>query len=214
MKKRTCWIAVLHLGLMTLLGGQCLWAADRERQAKEDDLSAKMRAEGWRQIAEGVFERRRGGAKVEHLAYGREGFAWFVGLLERRREALMRQYESYPSEDLARVIDNLDVTIARARRELRDMPERSPDGLTNLSAAVSGPSCNICYSATADAFHLTTSQGVGAIADAKFNNDCGNVGDTFAFAQARANLNGTQTVVTQEDSDTGTSITRDRKSVV
>lgn len=201
MTKRTCWTAVLCLGLM-LAGGSRLRAADLRSEAA--DLKTKMAAEGWKQVAEGVFERERGEGKVEHLGYGREGLAWTVGKLTRQLEGLMREYESYPSEDLARIIDDLSVDIANARRELRSMP----DGLSVMAEAVTGPSCsNICYGASADAFHLTTVQGVKAVADAKFNSSCGYSGTTSAYAYARATLNGTTNTVSQSDPDSGTNIT-------
>jgi hypothetical protein len=72
---------------------------------------------------------------------------------------------------------------------------------------VTGAGCSICYSATADGYPLTTSQGVGAVADASFNSSCGYSGDTYAYAYARATLNGTTTNHTQEDPHTGTSVT-------
>ncbi len=66
--------------------------------------------------------------------------------------------------------------------------------------------CNMCYSATVDAYPLPTSQGVGAVADAKFNSDCGYSGNTYAFAYARATLNGTTTTKTQEDPRAGSNV--------
>jgi hypothetical protein len=206
MKKRTHWTAALCLGLMTMAGGHSLGAAERERQ-REGSHEAKMRAEGWKKIAEGVFERRRGATKVEHLSYGREGLAWTIGSLVRRRDALQREHGNYPSEDLANVIDNLEMTIAKSRRELRNLPVSSSDSLSSMSAAVEGGNCDIFYSATGDAYGLTTSQGVGAIADAKFNDNCGKVGDTYAYAYARATRNGTTTAVIQEDPHSGTAVT-------
>jgi hypothetical protein len=76
-----------------------------------------------------------------------------------------------------------------------------------MAEAVTGPACNICYSASADASYLTSGQGVTAIADAKFNSDCGYSGNTYAQAYARATVNTTTTTVNQEDPKTGTSVT-------
>src|SRR5215218_7585568 len=99
------WTAALCLGVVTLLGGSRLWAADPERQ-QMDEVKAKMKAEGWKEISENVFERHRGATKVEHLAYGREGLIWHVGELTRQLENLMVEYGTYPSDDLAKIIDN------------------------------------------------------------------------------------------------------------
>lgn len=200
--RRNCWTVALCLGLL-LLGGLSLQADDPERQ-QWAELKAKMEAEGWREIASGVFERQRGVNKVEHLGFGRKGLAWHIGKLTRQLEDMMREYDSYPSEDLAKAIDNLSVVIARGKTELRNMPE----GLSNATATLAGGSCtDLCYSATADAYYRTDVQGVAAIADAKFNSTCGYSGDTYAYAYAQATKNGTTTTLTQEDPHTGTSVT-------
>ncbi|HWM94056.1 MAG TPA: PKD domain-containing protein [Thermoanaerobaculia bacterium] len=202
MFNRKYWTAAICIGLMALAGADRLWAADPAKK-QAADLRTKMEAEGWQQISEAVFERQLGPGKVEHLGYGREGLAWTISKLTRQLESLMQEQESYPSEKLARIIDELSVKISRAKRELRNMPM----GLSSMTAALTGPSCsNICYSATADAFHLTNVQGVKAVAEAKFNSTCGYSGDTYAYAYARATLNGTTNTVTQSDPDSGTNI--------
>lgn len=211
MRNRTYWTAALCFGLMTLLGGSRLWAADAGRQ-EVDQLKAKMKAEGWKQISEEVFERQLGATKVEHLGFGREGLAWTIGELSRKLESLRQEHEVYPSKKLAKIIDDLTFKIAKAKRELwnldQDLSQGRSKGLSSMTEAVTGGSCsNICYGATADAYELTSTQGVAAVADAKFNSTCGYSGDTFAYAYARATLNGTTTTVTQSDPDTGTSIT-------
>jgi hypothetical protein len=199
LNKKFCF--ALLIGLLSFAGGQRLGATGVERQPL-DEIRAKMATEGWKEIGEGVFERQLGGAKAEHLGYGREGLVWTIGELNRQLDELAREYRKYPSDDLAKVIDHLSARVADAQRELRNMKSFS-----SLSDALVGPSCSICYSATADAFSLTPSQGVGAVAEAKFNNDCGNSGDTYAFAYARGTLNGTTTTLTQEDLHSGTSVT-------
>ncbi len=203
MTKRKCWTAALCIGLMTLLGAHSLQAASTE-QAQWLELKAKMESEDWEQIADSVFERQRGGNKVEHIGYGPKGLSWTIGKLKRQLDGLRKEYQNYPSEDLAKIIDELSIKIAGARRELRNMPE----GMSNVTGFVVGPSCSsICYSATADASYLTTIQGVKAVAEAKFNSTCGYSGETYAYSYARATLNGTTTTHTQSDPDTGTSIT-------
>lgn len=207
--RKQFWTAALCLGVMVLCAGNILRAADTA-QSHESDLKAKMQSEGWKQITEGVFERQRGGNKVEHLGYGREGLTWTLGELVRQLNVLHQEYQKYPSEDLAKIIDHLSIKIANAKRELRNMETKSA-----LSPMLAGAPCNICYSATADAYPLSgSSQGVGAIADAKFNSDCGYSGDSYAYAYSRATLNGTTTTVSQEDPHTGTSVTSHASATV
>jgi hypothetical protein len=178
-------------------------AADPEsRQWAE--VKAKMKAEGWSQIGDGVFERRLGTGKVEHLGYGKEGLAWTIGELRRQLGSLKQQYQSQPSEELGKIIDELSVKISSAEHELR----AAPKGMSRLTAALAGASCsNICYSATADAYPLTSTQGVAAVADAKFNSSCGYSGDAYAYAYAVATLSGTTTTISQSDPHTGTNVT-------
>src|SRR6185436_2975408 len=109
--------------------------------------------------------------------------------------------ESYPSEDLAKAIDNQRVLIAKARRTWKQMPD------TPLTAAALPANCNVNYGVNLDAYPLSGSQGVGAVSDAYFNDDCGISGDTNAYAYARATLNGTTTTVTKQDPHSGNPVT-------
>lgn len=193
------WTAVLCL--ISILGVQHLSAAGPEKETWKE-IKAKLRAEGWKQVSDRVFERQRTDTKVERLAYGREGLVWTIGELKGRLKSLQEEYQRHPSEDLAKVIDNLTTRIANAREGLRG----TADGVSSLSEA-STIGCSRCYSATVDAYPLTGSQGVGAVADAKFSSDCGNTGDTYAFAYARATLNGVTTTKTQEDPRSGSNAT-------
>jgi hypothetical protein len=193
---------------MLLSGGSRLAAATIPERQQADENQAKMKTEGWKQISEGVFERQLGPNKVEHLGYGREGLAWTIGDMNQRIERLRKENEAYPSEKLTKTIDELTFQSAKARHELWRMEKSSAKGLSSITAAVTGASCSsICYSATADAYPLTATQGVGAVADATFNSTCGYSGDTYAYAYARATLGGTTTTITQSDPHTGTSVT-------
>ena len=202
--KLKIWTAALSL--VFILGVQNLSAAGPEKGTWKE-TKAKLRAEGWTEVSDRVFERQRTETQVERLAYGREGLAWTIGELKGRLKTLQEEYQLHPSEDLTKVIDNLTIRIANLREELRG----TMDGISSLSAestmsslsAESTVGCSRCYSATVDAYPLTSSQGVGAVADAKFTSDCGNSGDTYAYAYARATLNGTTTTKTQEDPRTG-----------
>jgi hypothetical protein len=200
--KRKIWTAALCLGWMSLVGGSRLAAADKAIAPAEQELKAKMAAMGYKEIARGVFERQRGRNKLEHLGYGREGLAWIVSDLTRQHDLLLKEYQSYPSEDLHKLIDSLSLRIADGQRELRNSKS-----LSVVSAAVTGAGCGICYGATSDAYPLsgTSGQGVGAVADANFSSNCGLSGDTDAYAYARATLSGTTTTHTVDDPHTGTS---------
>jgi hypothetical protein len=203
------WIVAIYLGVTILLGGDGLSAAGPVKN-QPDDAKARMEAEGWKQISEGVFERRLGPNKVEHLSFGRGGLAWIINELTRQLEFMMIEHESYPSEDLAEAIDGLSVKIARAKREMRKMRKmrKASQGISSMTEAVEGASCSDdCYSATGNAYPLTSTQGVGADAQAWFNCACGYSGHTYAYANARATQGTTMTDTRQEDPRTGTDVT-------
>jgi hypothetical protein len=203
MKMKRMLIAALCFGALTLAGGGRLAAADKAQATADQELRAKMAAQGWKEITLGVFERQLGPNKAEHLGYGREGLVWTIEELNRQHDALQKEYQRYPSEELHKVLDELGVKIAAARRELRNTKSLG----SKLDAYSTG--CSICYGATADAYPLTgaSNQGVGAVADANFSSTCGSSGDTYAYAYARATLNGTTTTHTVSDPHTGTSVT-------
>ncbi len=207
---RKHWTAVLCLGLATLVGGDRLVAADADQM---DKLKGKMTKEGWTEVADGVFERPLGENKVERLGYGREGFAWTVGELTRRLEFFQKERELYPSEKLDKMIGDLTMRLGKTRRALWNMDHEGAPGLSSLAEAA--VSCgSICYSATADAYPLTASQGVAAVANASFNSACGYSGETYAYSYARATLGTTTTIHSQSDPDFGTSITSAASSTV
>jgi len=199
---------------MTFLGGSQLSAADPEQQ-KVDEVKVRMQAEGWKEISPSVFERQLGLNKVEHLGYGREGLAWTVGEMNRTLNRLHKEYKSYPSKELANTIADLTIKVAKAKRELWNLDYDLSQGVSSMTAAVTGPSCSsICYGATADAYNLTATQGVAAVASAKFNSTCGYSGESYAYTYARATSGTTTTTLTQSDPKTGTNVTSNASSSV
>lgn len=171
-------------------------------------LTLKMESEGWQQVDGKVFERRLGEGKVEHLGYGAEGLAWTVSELNRHLERLLAEFELHPTIELAETIEGLSGAIARTYQELRSRSRAEASGLTAAPWALEGPSCDgVCYSATADAYHQTSQQGVGATAMAKLTNPCGYSGTTYAYAYARGTVGTTMTEVTQQDPKSGVNIT-------
>jgi hypothetical protein len=200
-KKPFAWISLLCLILTTapLLAG--------EDALEKSHLQVQMESQGWSQVGSNIFERQLGEGKVEHLGYGPEGLAWTIGQLNRQLDRLLAEFELFPSLELAETIEGLSAAISKARGELSTQ-SRESGGLTAAPLALDGPSCDgVCYSATADAYHLTTQQGVGAAAMAKFNNPCGYSGETYAYVYSRATAGTTQTEITRQDPKTGTAIT-------
>lgn len=208
MRTRYVAVCLLLLGLVGLpVFGQ---AADKRTDAWAQFKAAKA-LEGWVEVSPGVLERKLGPTKVEHLGLGREGLSWLISDLGRQLLAMQREYVKYPSAQLDRAINDLIGVISRAHSSLHTMPEGTTSALQN----VIGPSCSsICYSATADAYYLTSSQGVAAVAGATFNSSCGYSGETYAYAYARATSGTTTTTITQQDPKTGNPITSSASATV
>jgi len=192
------------LCLISILGVQQLSEAAPEKETWKQ-TKARLAAEGWTQVSESVFERQRTETQVERLAYGREGLVWTISELKGRLKSLQEEQQSHPSADLAKLIDGLTARIENAREELRATMEGTSSMSSMTEASTVG--CSRCYSATVDSYPLTSTQGVGAVADASFSSGCGNSGNTYAFAYARATLNGTTTTKTQEDPRSGANAT-------
>ncbi len=163
------------------------------------DRLDQMIHDGWSPVAPGVLQRSKGGHKVETFAMGPEGFSWMVGEIQAQLGFLMDEYRARPTPQLRRTLRNQRAEIAKLQSYV----------LTLKSAALTEallPGCDFSYGAHADAYPTKPTQGVRADADAYFNNNCAYTGDTYAYAYARATLNGTTTTITQTDPRTGSNI--------
>jgi hypothetical protein len=161
----------------------------------EPPLVRQMLQEGWTKVAEGVLQRTSEGGP-ETFTYGEDGLRWTARRLEARLGFLQNEYNAHPSEDLARLIESIKAQLIDLDENLRDGTAQaevaSPDALTD---------CIIQYGAHANAYGLTGSQapGVGANADANYSTNCGQLGNTYAYAYARATSGTVTTTKIQED---------------
>ncbi len=79
----------------------------QQLQPQEPELVQQMLADGWEKVADGVLQRGLGGSRVETFTYNQEGLRWMVQRLEGRVSFLENEYRTYPSPELARLIDEL-----------------------------------------------------------------------------------------------------------
>lgn len=173
---------------------------------EKGELQLQMESQGWSLVAPGVFERRLGETRIERQGYGPEGYASALNDLTRQLEQLLKEYELAPGPKLAETIESLTAAIAELRIELSNQIRKFR--LEHEALALEGPSCTNCFTATADAYPISTSQGVGAVAEANWNSSCGYTGATYAYTYARAFQGTTMTEVTRQDSKpSGSSIT-------
>ena len=144
------------------------------------DRIEQMKLDGWQEVAEGVLQRTLG-TRVETFAYGEKGMRWSAEKLKERVGHLKVEYNKYPSEDLAKVIENLELQTGERESSLQMSQATASD---SLGGGETLDACTIIYDATADAYGLTGSAapGTGATAYAKWFSDCGHVGTTYAYA--------------------------------
>ncbi|HEX6903737.1 MAG TPA: hypothetical protein VF789_28765 [Thermoanaerobaculia bacterium] len=145
-----------------------------------------------------MLQRNEGGHKVETLAFGLEGFVWMEEQLQAQLDFLLEELRVRPTPDLAETIKNHRQQISKIQKHIQTL---NKSGLATKT--VTG--CNETYAAHANAHSSVSTPGVRADADASFTNTCGFPGDTYAYAFAKANLNGT-TSLTQTDLDTGATV--------
>src|SRR4028118_1000860 len=167
--------------------------AAQEVQPLDPEWLRQMYEEGWHKLQEGVLQRDTGGGQIETFSYGDEGLSWVAQSLEKRSRLLENRYAASPSDELAATIDRLRDEIARLNVLAQDAPS---------SEAFDGEaleSCSPSYGGTAVARPLPHTPGVTAQASAYFHSDCGQLGDTYAYAYARVTIGSNGTSTTQDD---------------
>lgn len=166
-------------------------------QPLEPEWLARMYAEGWQKVQEGVLRRDTGGGEHETFSYGAEGLQWVVQGYEQQVGRLGSRYDAAPSEELAAVIDQLQEEIRRLEESLQEASSaESFDG-----AALE--SCTLSYGGDASAGPQSGTRGVTAQAHAWYHSDCGSSGDTFATAYAHAIEGAGERTITHSDPKNG-----------
>jgi hypothetical protein len=176
MKHRLACSIVLSLALATSAR-----AAEVNLSGNGDDLAARLKAQGWHEVSKGVLERRSDGKAVETLAFGPVGMKRALADARSRHAALLQDYRTRPSADLARALSHLKSQIA----ELAKI-SRAPGAASAMPSVMSG--CNVWFGADAQAYPLGYTQGVGASGSAYFYNDCGASGSVYAYASGSTNV--------------------------
>jgi hypothetical protein len=197
-------LASLVLCLFLFGGAPLALAGQADPEAPTTNLIEKMTSEGWRQVAEGVLQRTRGGdSAVESFAYGPEGFQWLEQELLKQLELMQKEQQAHPSRKLARTIERQKREIVKIQQALRN------NEIPTLQEKVIINGCDISYGAHADAYYQTSYQGVGAVADAYFYNNCGYSGHTEAYVSLQATWNGVTSTHSVFDPKDGQNIRSD-----
>ncbi|HEY9420498.1 MAG TPA: carbohydrate-binding protein [Thermoanaerobaculia bacterium] len=199
MKTRLLMIsAALSLMILWARPGSAQAAAAPEPVPRPQWLG-KMLEEGWREAEAGVLERRTGGNRVETFTYGQEGRRFTARRLLQRIRSLQREQSAYPSPELARVIATLQSDLARTNASLSD----AKAGGSGLEVVGSAVTCvpTVTYQADAGPLLAIDAPGVTASAKASFHSTCGELGNVFSYAHARATPEGGTLVSVRTDEE-------------
>jgi hypothetical protein len=192
MKKLVLTALVLCL---SLLGTPRSSFADQGDRASANDPIAKMQAQGWKIVGDGVLQRERRAGEVETFVYGVGGFTWKLQDLWSQLPNLRKAYLAHPTDDLRRAVLNHRKEIASTQAMLEAARTAAANGETGLVK----DGCTITYTYNADAGYLTSSQGTYGSASASFYHSCGLSGEVYAYATASVTVNGATTTQTVTD---------------
>jgi hypothetical protein len=175
----------------------------QQLQPLEPELVRQMLQEGWQKVADGVLQRTTDDRQTETFTYGEDGLRWTARRLEARLGFLQNEYNSHPSADLAGIIENIKAQLIDVDQSLK-----AGLGQAEMPTGEDIAACTISYDAQASASALTSSQGTAASAYANYSSTCGQLGNTYAYAYARATSGTLTTTHIQEDPKyNGTSLT-------
>jgi hypothetical protein len=186
-------LSVLVLCL-AFLGAARPSAADQvDRQTFSDPLSY-LQAHGWKVVSDGVLQRERKAGEVETFVYGAHGFTWKLQDLQSQLATLRGLFQAHPDADLRKAIVNHRQEIANTQKLLELAKAAEARG---EAPVIPKDTCTITYTDNADAGYFTSAQGTYGSANASFSNNCGLIGEVYAYATASVTVNGgplTQTV--------------------
>lgn len=128
---------------------------------------------------------------METLTYGQAGQLWMAQRLQARINSLQREYHQNPSAELADIITSLKNMLADS-----SLSAATADSFA-AERVIAG--CEPVFGRSAAADPLTGSQGVTARADASYRSPCGDLGNVYAYAYARATTGTNMSVRIQDD---------------
>ncbi len=180
---------------LSLIGAASPALAQADQKSGEDTL-AQLQREGWKIVSDGLLQRELIPGQIESFAFGVPGFTWKVKDLQRQLQKLQAEFRANPTPELRKAIANHRKAIANAKRALE--LARAAEALGE-AADLSKVSCAINFSYDAAGGPQTSVQGVTTNASATFSGNCGFTGQVYAYAFAKAWVNGAETTQTVTD---------------
>jgi hypothetical protein len=181
---------------LSLLGAASTTLAQTDQKSGEDTL-AQLQREGWKIVRDGVLQRELVPGQVESFVFGVPGFLWKIQDLQRQLRKLQAELKANPTPELRKAVANHRKAIANSQRALTLARAAEASG---EEIDLSKVSCTINFSYDASAAAKTDVQGVTASASASFGANCGGFsGQAYAYAFAKAYVNGAETTETVTD---------------
>jgi hypothetical protein len=176
-------------------------------QASNDPI-AKMERAGWKIAQEGVLRRELRPGEVETFVFGVEGFTWKLEDLRRQLRFLRREFKANPTPELRRAIASHRKVIASTLEMIERARTAETLGGAKGPVMICTEPDTINFAYDADTGAKTRSQGTWANASADFStySPCGLSegsaefsGEVYAYAFAKATVNGAETTMTVVD---------------
>jgi hypothetical protein len=189
-----------------LLSGLWLWlfmcatvlpGLDQADPGLGRDPLMKLQKEGWKIVQDGVLRRELKTNEIETFVFGEAGFSWKLRDLRVQLQILRREFQAHPTPELRRAIASHRKLIASTLKMIERA--RAADASRESTALKAG--CTPTFAYSANASYKTDRQGTWADAAADFNvpAGCSSSGEVYAYAFAKATVNGSPSTVTMTD---------------
>jgi hypothetical protein len=143
------------------------------------NLPDQLQQQGWQQVAPGVFQRQRPNQPIETLAIGSDGLARAVQEVRHRLVVLRESFDKNPTADVERTLGHLKDQLAELEKTISALESNGPSQVIN--------GCDFSFGCAANAYPLSSIQGVGANSSSYFNNNCYYSGTAYADAYGYTN---------------------------
>jgi hypothetical protein len=161
------------------------------------DPLMKLQKEGWKIVQDGVLRRELKTNEIETFVFGEAGFSWKLRDLQARLQVLRREFQAHPTPELRKAIASHRKLIASTLK----MIERARAADASRESTVLKADCTPTFAYSANASYKTDRQGTWADAAADFNvpAGCTSSGEVYAYAFAKATVNGSTSTMTVTD---------------
>lgn len=176
-------------------------------QAEREDPLARMEREGWTAVQKGVLQRQPEPGEVESYVFGSAGFTWKLQDLQSQLQVLRREHAANPTSELRRAMASHRQMIASTRRMIERARAAEAAGKSSYELPYD---CVFGFGFDAEAGPKVNVRGTWAAASADHFDGgwgCGYQGEVYAYAFAKATVNGAPTTMTVTDGPrTGVSV--------